>query len=774
MSPKAANRKGILMRSKVLFLTASISLCVLACGKDPEVAKREYMKSGDALLAAGKVNEAAIAYRNAIQQDPQYGEARFKLGKILEQSGNTLAAFREFQRAADLMPSNADAQLQAAAFNIAAQQYEDAKTRMERLLQNQPTNMHAQLMLANSLAGLKLMDAAIAAIESAIKSHPNESVLYANHGAFLMTANRRDEAERSYLKAVEVDPRSPRARTELAVFQWRTGKTEQAEASLKEALALDAQNLEANRVLSELYISTNRRAAAEAPLKVIAATGDSTSRFALVEYYIAGKRYPEALAELETFETQAPAPGQMNAVLKARVHKAEILHWQDRNVEAHAALDAVLAKDPNNVDALSVRAKILVAERKFDRALEAAESAVAIDGTVADAHLTLGRIHQGLGHVDKAIAAFNEVLRLSPTSVPAQLELSRAYLRGGRSQEALQLAQSVLAKQPRNPEALLLQSRALLQAGNVSAAERPTSALMRDHPEVAAVHLQVGDLQRQKKDNVAARAAYERALAIDPLNARALTSLAALDFSLGRAADARARVDAALSKQPESPALLMLAGGVYAQLRDYASAEKALRKAVELEPSNPNLYAMLGAIYRDQGQTDRAIAEFDRLVRKSSKPAAVQTLIGTLLESQQRFDEAKKRYEEALQLDPNAPVAANNLAWLIAERGGNLDVALQLAQKAKAGRPESAEISDTLGWVFYKKGLFSQAVTALAESVAKKPEVAVFQYHLGLSYAKAGRAGLARETLNTALALDPKSPQAAEARAELSRLPPGS
>jgi Flp pilus assembly protein TadD len=218
----------------------------------------------------------------------------------------------------------------------------------------------------------------------------------------------------------------------------------------------------------------------------------------------------------------------------------------------------------------------------------------------------------------------------------------------------------------------------------------------------------------------------------------------------------------------------MLAGGVYAQLRDYASAEKALRKAMELEPSNPALYGMLGTIYRDQGQTDRAIAEFDRLVAKSSKPAAVQTLIGTLLQAQQRFDEAKKRYEEALNLDPNTPVAANNLAWLIAERGGDLNVALQLARTAKAGLPDSPEVSDTLGWVLYKKGLFSQAVSALAESVAKKPEVAVFHYHLGLSYAKAGNAGLARQTLNTALTLDPKSPQAAEARAELSRLPPGS
>ena len=100
--------------------------------------------------------------------------------------------------------------------------------------------------------------------------------------------------------------------------------------------------------------------------------------------------------------------------------------------------------------------------------------------------------------------------------MPAQLELSRAHLAAGRPQDTLQLAQSVLARQPGHPEALLLQAQALLRAGDVSAAERPTNALMRNHPGAAAVHLQLGDLHRQKKDDPAARAAYELALRIDP------------------------------------------------------------------------------------------------------------------------------------------------------------------------------------------------------------------------------------------------------------------
>ena len=96
---------------------------------------------------------------------------------------------------------------------------------------------------------------------------------------------------------------------------------------------------------------------------------------------------------------------------------------------------------------------------------------------------------------------------------------------------------------------------------------------------------------------------------------------------------------------------------------------------------------------------------------------------------------------------------------------------MQLAQSAKRSAPESAEIDDTLGWIYYKKGLISQAIASLKESVDKRPENVLFKYHLGLAYAKNGDAAAARRLLEEALKLDPKSSQAEEARLTLAKLP---
>jgi Tfp pilus assembly protein PilF len=108
-------------------------------------------------------------------------------------------------------------------------------------------------------------------------------------------------------------------------------------------------------------------------------------------------------------------------------------------------------------------------------------------------------------------------------------------------------------------------------------------------------------------------------------------------------------------------------------------------------------------------------------------------------------------------------VAANNLAFLYAEEGGNLDVALQLAQTAKQHLPNSAEVDDTLGWVYYKKGLPALAMPAFERAAQAAPKRANYQYHLGLAHAGMGQKAQAKVAFDAALKINPALPGAAEA-----------
>jgi Flp pilus assembly protein TadD len=110
---------------------------------------------------------------------------------------------------------------------------------------------------------------------------------------------------------------------------------------------------------------------------------------------------------------------------------------------------------------------------------------------------------------------------------------------------------------------------------------------------------------------------------------------------------------------------------------------------------------------------------------------------------------------------------------MYADAGENLDMALQLAQTAVAGMPDSPEALDTLGWVYYKKQLSSSAVSTLKQTVEKDPKSAVYHYHLGLAYVQAGDGSRARTSLERALSLSGTFAGADEARRALNELPTG-
>jgi tetratricopeptide (TPR) repeat protein len=120
-----------------------------------------------------------------------------------------------------------------------------------------------------------------------------------------------------------------------------------------------------------------------------------------------------------------------------------------------------------------------------------------------------------------------------------------------------------------------------------------------------------------------------------------------------------------------------------------------------------------------------------------------------------------------LDIDPDATVAATNLAAICADRGVHLDAALALVQRASATLPSAPQVKDTLGWVYDKKGLVTLAIPFLEEAVAGDPSKAVSHYHLGMAYQIGGQSAKAKLSFERALKL---SPNLDEARTALSSL----
>src|SRR5262249_53949223 len=127
-------------------------------------------------------------------------------------------------------------------------------------------------------------------------------------------------------------------------------------------------------------------------------------------------------------------------------------------------------------------------------------------------------------------------------------------------------------------------------------------------------------------------------------------------------------------------------------------------------------------------------------------------------------------YERVLAANPRFAPAANNLAYLLDQTGGDKERALQLAQTAKEAAPDDPHISDTLGWILHQRAVHQRAVALLQEAASKLPENAVVRYHLGMAQLGAGNKGAAKRELQEALKLQPSFSGAEEARRALNQL----
>ncbi len=749
------------MKTRYLVLLVLSGSLVVGCSQDPQLVKRQHLENGDVYFQQNKYGEAIIEYRLAIQADPRAGEARKKLATAYLKVEDAPNAFKEFSRAADLLPEDVDVQVTVGKFLLGAGQFEGAKDRAERILKTNPRSVDAQLLLGSALLGLKDPEAAIRQIEEAIKLEPTESRSYAALGAVELSEGQHREAEAAFRKAVELDPKSPKPQVTLGSYYWSVGRTADAESAYKQALALDPKSDAANRALAVLYTSTNRNPLAETHLKVLA-EGNPREMLNLGDYYLRANRPKDAVDVLR------PLASNSTVGHDAKVRLAALEFSAGRKNEANKLVDEVLSEQPTHSAALVTKAQLLLADNRIDEALARAQAAAAADPGSAVAQYALGSVHSVRNEIPEAIKAFNEVLRINPRAISAQMRVAKLYLSSGEPKNAVPLLESAIRMQPDNPELHLLVARAMLGLKNHDRAEAELRYLLKTYPKSSTVHTLFGVLAADRQDAVGARKSFVRALQLNPRDAEAVGDLVTLEVQAKRPADARRLVEAYLTDFPDDAGVRILAARTYATTGDIAKAEDALRYVLDRDSSNVDAYTMLGQLYIRAGRLDEARAEYEKVLARNPNSIPANTFLAVILEAQQKPDEAKRRYEHVLELDPNAAVAANNLANLYVERGENIDLALQLAQRAKQLLPRESNVNDTLGWIYYKKNLVAQAIPLLQLGSASNP---VHLYHLGMAYRQSGEWNKARQTLERALKLNADFPGADEAKKALASIP---
>jgi predicted Zn-dependent protease len=143
---------------------------------------------------------------------------------------------------------------------------------------------------------------------------------------------------------------------------------------------------------------------------------------------------------------------------------------------------------------------------------------------------------------------------------------------------------------------------------------------------------------------------------------------------------------------------------------------------------------LLFNLYLGSGRKDDAIRLLDDLAKRTPSNASIFAMKAAVEKTQGNLAEAEVNYRKALEIDPTLDFAANNLAYLLVQDERDLQTAQTLAEGVRRRQPENPGVADTLGWIYFKKGLLVLARAQAQFAVDREPNNGVFQYHLGKIY----------------------------------------
>jgi len=742
-----------------VYLTILLALvCLSGCARSPAKVKAESLAKATEFEKREQYPNAIIEYKNAIKADPGSAEVHYSLGQVYLKNTQYKEAYQEFERVLQISPGDPDAEIAIGQIYLKAGMNDDA-LQIARDMQNQNSRtVEARLLLANAYASKGIISLAVSELLSLVKDEPALPAAHINLAMFYASQGKTEAAGAELHKALDLEPQSFNARKALAALYLSRGKISDAEALYLAAVQSNPNSPEVLMTLAEFYSLENRQPESEQIYRrlIVIQKNSVQSRFALARFYVLQSRYDEARQLDEGILSES------SDFLPARLQLAELALNANDTRKAESVLAPLLQEGKRNPDVQVIQARVFIRERKPQQAIEVLEGVIK-QGNLAVAHYLLGVAYTQVGNLQRAQNEMESAISSDSRMTDAYVGLGQMMLNRNQSKVALQYARMALQQAPNRPDCLVLIGSAFANMHDLVSAERYLQAFATAQPGSADAFNRLGALRIMQKRYPEAIVYFEKASQLDPRNDGALDGIASTMILEGDKAGAIQRVRNALN-HGETPELLSLAGKVYVDAGDLQAAEGVLKKSLQQSPQSYSNYVQLGSLYARQQRVPEAIAYFESAVKLRPGDIGSWTMLGMLNQQQGNLRQSEESYLKVLDIEPNAGVAANNLAWLYADHLHDMDKALELARRAKVALPNTPNVSDTLGWIYTKRRLNEMAIPLLSEAVKSEPKHADYHYHLAVALMHSGRKAAAREEMTTAARLDTSMRTRDEAR----------
>lgn len=711
-------RKKLFPRLAAVAVMTAMTVNLAGCGSE---SAQDLLVSAKAKLERQDSKGAIIQLKSAIQQNPQLPEARYLLGKALLSEGKPSEAMVELERARDfkhpdnqVLPTLAQALMamrqhkkltdlysnisltepaahaalraQVAAAYGAQGKLDLCETNVKLALQLDAKNALARILHARLMAGRGEMDPALLVLDGLLKDEPKSVVAWHLKGDVL-SLGKGDAAGgvTAYKQALQIQPQYTAAHVSMITAALQRADMAGFKAAVDEmAKALpgrpDTLLYEAHSALVDKNFAVARN--------------------------ITQKLLQAAPENGLVLQTAGAVELDSGSLAQAERHLSKALQFEPRLLAARRMLAQTYLRGGQPAKALATLQPLV----------EQPNVSATVLATAAEAHLQNGQLIE-------AEALFTRAAKLAPQDTKIKTALALAQIAKGNAQGGFAELESIAAQDSGTYTDMALVSARLRQKDS-GAALLALDRMQTKDPSNAVPHHIRGQILIQRQDLVAARASFEKAIALDPKYFPALASLVDVDVNEKKPEAAIARMESELSREPRNyralgilaslrqrtgapsesiMALLnaavksspdqvtprMLLGEYLLSINDYNGARAAAQDATATLPNELQLVDLLGRAQLAAGDAQQALSAFGKVAAAQPASAEAQFRLAEAQIRNKDADAANRTLRKVLQIDPQSLHAQTRLMQLaLADK--RFDEAMAFAKSVQKQRPSSA------------------------------------------------------------------------------------
>lgn len=769
--------------------------------------KEELVAEGDLLIEQENYRGAIVLYRNALEKDANYLDARVGLAEAYLQSGSYERAENELQKVLLQSPDRHELRLKLATVYIQRQQPEQALVEIGAFHDAMDETAQSLVLYGLAHGASGDLDAAEEFFNQALRLDPASADARLNLAKVALYRRQIDRAAVLLREAINIDARLYEAYYLLARIETSKENITGAIKVYQDLLAIDQRQLEALYTSGLLQLDLGDFEAVATTVNQLKTRFSDQSEGPRLEGMLAYRNgdYQKARTALQTSQNMQPhllgsyflglthysldelemALSQFQRALdinpdfeQARVMVAMVLLKQRRLDDVVIETERLLRRSPGNAYAHNILGSALIARGDFDRGMEALATATQLDPSLVDAHLKRGLMNFARGEQSLGEADLVRAIEAAPEVLNNRLLLVTHYLRQRNFTAAIDLLQ-----QGMNGEATDALLHNYLAAAYFSQ-NRPEQALTEltrakeVHPEYLTPYYNTAAYYVSASRHDEAIAEYRQVLAVDPRQIRALLGLATIYSMRGeqehvnsvmddiiatnteqgymtaaqyalrqqRFDEATALVDRGLALASDSAPLLEMKGGLLARAGESVLAEEHYRRLAEVSPERG--YQLLTQLYLSTEREADARQLVDGLIAETPAQVYPWLLAAALDLQKENVPAAKEQLRRGIS-QVESPAGLQLRLGQLEEATNNTAEAEELYRQVLEVAPRLADAHFSMGTLKDRTGDKKAALESYRNTVA------VDERHVGalnnLAYLLVTNFGEARQALDPAL-----------------------